>query len=102
MSEEKDKERKLEIQVDEDIGQGVYANLAVVNHNDAEFVLDFIFVQPQATKAKVRSRIITSPRHARRLMQALEENLTRYEERFGPVETEKPVPASSVQAKKVH
>ena len=102
MSENKAKERKLEIQVDEDVGQGVYANLAVVNHNDAEFVLDFIFVQPQAAKAKVRSRIVTSPRHAKRLMQALEENLSRYEARFGPVETEKSVSASSVQDQKVH
>lgn len=102
MSDEKPKERKLEIQVDEQTGQGIYANLAVVNHNDAEFVLDFIFVQPQATKAKVRSRVITSPRHAKRLMQALEENLTRYEERFGPVDSEKPSQAPFVQNEKVH
>ena len=61
MSEKQTKEVKLEIQVDEEIARGIYANLAVVNHSDAEFTLDFIFVQPQAPRAKVRSRVITSP-----------------------------------------
>jgi hypothetical protein len=86
MSEESPKEVKLEIQVDEDIAQGIYANLAVVNHSDAEFTLDFIFVQPQAPKAKVRSRVITSPKHIKRLLMALEENMQKYEQRFGPVD----------------
>ena len=86
MSEEKAKEVKLEIQVDEDIAQGVYANLAVVNHSDAEFTLDFIFVQPQAPRAKVRSRVITSPKHVKRLLLALEENLKKYEKQFGTID----------------
>ena len=86
MSEKQQKEVKLEIQVDEDIAQGVYANLAVVNHSDAEFTLDFIFVQPQAPRAKVRSRVITSPKHVKRLLMALEDNLKKYEERFGAVD----------------
>ena len=86
MSEEKAKEVKLEIQVDEDIAQGVYANLAVVNHSDAEFTLDFIFVQPQAPRAKVRSRVITSPKHVKRLLLALEENLKKYEKQFGAID----------------
>ncbi len=86
MSEKKNQEIKIEIQVDEEVGQGVYANLAVVNHTDAEFILDFIFVQPQAPKAKVRSRVITSPRHVKRLISALQENLTRYESQFGRVD----------------
>jgi len=86
MSEEKAKEVQLEIQVDDDIAQGVYANLAVVNHSDAEFILDFIFVQPQAPRAKVRSRIISSPKHVKRLMLALEENLKKYEKQFGTID----------------
>ena len=86
MSEKQAKEVKLEIQVDEEIAQGIYANLAVVNHSDAEFTLDFIFVQPQAPRAKVRSRVITSPKHVKRLLLALEDNLKKYEERFGPVD----------------
>jgi hypothetical protein len=79
-------ELKLEIQLDEDLAQGVYANLAVVNHTDTEFVLDFIFVQPQAARAKVRSRVVTSPQHFKRLLQAWQENLRIYEERFGTIE----------------
>ena len=90
MSEDAPQEVKLEIQVDEDIAQGIYANLAVVNHSDAEFTLDFIFVQPQAPKAKVRSRVITSPKHIKRLLLALEDNLQKYEQRFGPVDVGEP------------
>lgn len=86
MSEKKEQDVKLEIQLDEETAQGVYANLAVVNHSDAEFTLDFIFVQPQATRAKVRSRVITSPRHVKRLLMALEENVRRYEQTFGPID----------------
>jgi len=85
MSEKKPADRKLEIQLDEETAQGVYANLAMVNHTDAEFTIDFIFVQPQAPKAKVRSRVVTSPRHLKRLIGALQENLRRYEQLHGPV-----------------
>jgi hypothetical protein len=86
MSDQNTKEVKLEIQLDEETAQGVYVNLAVVNHNDTEFTLDFIFVQPQAPRAKVRSRVITSPRHAKRMLMALQENIARYEKTFGPIE----------------
>lgn len=82
----KNGELKIEIQLDEELAQGVYANLAVVNHTDTEFVLDFIFVQPQAPRAKVRSRVVTSPKHFKRLLQAWQENLRIYEERFGAIE----------------
>lgn len=82
----KNAELKLEIQLDEELAQGVYANLAVVNHTDTEFVLDFIFVQPQAPRAKVRSRVVTSPKHFKRLLQAWQDNLRIYEERFGAID----------------
>jgi hypothetical protein len=85
MSEKKLSEIKVEIKLDEETAQGVYANLAVVNHNDSEFVIDFVFVQPQAPQAKVRSRVVTSPRHVKRLIQALEDNLKTYEKSFGTV-----------------
>jgi len=84
---------KLEIQLDDETAQGVYSNLALVNHTETEFTLDFIFVQPQVPKAKVRSRVITSPRHLKRLIGALQENLRRYEEQHGPVATGAPPPA---------
>jgi len=87
MSEKKEqKEIKVEIQLDEEIAQGIYSNLVVANHNDSEFVLDFIFVQPQVPRAKVRSRVVTSPKHVKRMVLALQENLRRYEEAFGEVE----------------
>jgi hypothetical protein len=85
MEEKKPQEMKLEIQLDEETAQGVYANLAVVNHTDAEFVLDFVFVQPQAPRAKVRTRVITSPRHLKRLLLAIQDNIRKYEDKFGPI-----------------
>lgn len=85
MEEKKQKEVKLEIQLDEDVAQGAYVNLAMVNHNDAEFVVDFIFVQPQAPRAKVRSRVILSPQHAKRFAAALQDNVGRYEQNFGEI-----------------
>lgn len=85
MEEKKLQEVKLEIQLDDEIAQGVYANLAVVNHNEAEFVIDLIFVQPQAPRAKVRSRVILSPQHAKRFAAALQENVNRYEKNFGKI-----------------
>ncbi len=82
------KQPSLEIQLDNDVAQGTYVNLAVVNHTDAEVTLDFIYVQPQELKGKVRSRIIVSPRHAKRLLHALKENIERYEQAFGEIPLE--------------
>jgi hypothetical protein len=77
---------KLQVQIDEDIAQGVYSNLVLLNHTENEFVLDFAFIQPSNGRAKVRSRVISSPRHTKRLLQALQKNLERYEERFGTID----------------
>jgi len=77
---------KLQVQIDEDISQGVYSNLVLLNHTENEFVLDFAFIQPSNGRAKVRSRVISSPRHTKRLLQALQKNLERYEERFGTID----------------
>ena len=85
---EEKKEYKLQVQLDEETAQGMYINLAVVNHTETEFVIDFIYVQPQQPKAKVRARIISSPVHTKRLIRALEENMKKYEERFGEVKIE--------------
>ena len=75
----------LQIQLDDDVAQGSYINLVMLNHTETEFVLDFIYVQPQQPKAKVRSRIICSPRHAKQLLGALNENVKNYEDRFGVI-----------------
>ncbi|MGB9735583.1 MAG: DUF3467 domain-containing protein [bacterium] len=79
------KETGIQIQLDEITAQGVYINLALINHTETEFILDFIYVQPQAPQGKVRSRIITSPTHMKRLLNALSDNIKKYEERFGEI-----------------
>ena len=87
-------EVQLQIQLDDDVASGQYANMALVNHTETEFTLDFIYVQPQQPKAKVRSRIITSPKHMKRLLLAMQDNIQKYEAKFGTIallENENPV-----------
>lgn len=86
------KDVQLQVQLDDDVSQGMYVNMAMVNHNETEFTLDFIYIQPQQPKAKVRSRIITSPKHAKRVLLALQENLSRFEARFGKIDVAGPPP----------
>jgi hypothetical protein len=81
---------QLQIDLDEVTAQGVYVNLTLINHTENEFVLDFAFIQPGTPRARVRSRVIGSPRQTKRLLRALEHNLRRYEERFGPIEEPDP------------
>ena len=78
---------KLQIQLDDQIAQGAYCNMSMVNHTAAEFALDFAYVQPQQPRAKVRARIIMSPLGAKRFLSMLAENVNRYEDRFGKIET---------------
>ena len=85
MAEQEEKKHEIQIEIDDQTAQGVYSNLAMIGHSETEFVLDFIFVQPRVNKAKVRSRIITSPAHMKRLLLALEDNIKKYEERFGTI-----------------
>ncbi|HEY4221617.1 MAG TPA: DUF3467 domain-containing protein [Myxococcota bacterium] len=77
---------QLQIQLPPEISQGAYVNLTLVNHTETEFVFDFIFVQPLEPRATVRARIISSPKHAKRLLNALTDNVARYEARFGTVD----------------
>jgi len=96
MSHEKPR-KALEIQLEKEIAQGVYANLAVVTHTDAEVTLDFVYVQPQEILGTVRSRVIVSPRHAKRLFLALQENLGRYERAFGEIKIDVPSDPPEIQ-----
>ena len=96
VSEKKPKHVRIQIQIDDDVAQGIYANLALVNHTETEFTIDLLYVQPQQPKAKVRTRIISSPQHTKRLMIALQENIRRYEERFGTVNLHGPNPADQL------
>jgi hypothetical protein len=77
---------QVQIELDPATAQGVFVNMAMVNHTDTEFTLDLIYVQPQAPKAAVRARVITTPKHMKRLLLAIQENLARYEARFGAVD----------------
>jgi hypothetical protein len=77
---------QIQVDLDEATAQGLYANLVLINHTDAEFILDFAFLQPTTPQARVRARILSSPRHTKRLLRALETNIQRYEERFGKIE----------------
>lgn len=84
---------QIQIEIDDATSQGIYSNLTLMAHNETEFILDFVFIQPQAPKAKVRARILSNPIQTKRLLVALQENIRRYEEKFGAIkmtsETEK-------------
>ena len=83
---------QIQLQIDDQTAQGVYVNMAMVNHNETEFVVDFIYVQPQAPKAVVRARIINSPKHMKRLLHALQDNVSKYEAQFGRIDLSGSVP----------
>jgi len=87
---EQNKDSQINIELSEDMAQGVYSNLVAINHSPTEFVLDFIQMMPGVPKAKVQSRVILTPEHAKRLLQALGENVSRYEQNFGDVRTHAP------------
>ncbi|MFC0516282.1 DUF3467 domain-containing protein [Mucilaginibacter angelicae] len=76
---EEQNENQLNIELSEEIAEGVYSNLAIITHSNSEFVLDFIRVMPGVPKARVKSRIILTPEHAKRLLSALEDNIEKYE-----------------------
>ncbi|MEC8739506.1 MAG: DUF3467 domain-containing protein [Bacteroidota bacterium] len=76
----------LDIELNEDVADGVYSNLAIISHSNAEFVIDFIKTLPGVPKAKVKSRIILTPQHAKRLLKALSDNVEKYETNFGEVQ----------------
>ncbi len=83
-NEPKDK-NQINIELKEDVAQGIYSNLAIITHSSAEFVLDFVRVMPGLPKAEVKSRIVLTPEHAKRLLFALEDNLKKFEAQHGPI-----------------
>jgi len=78
-------DNQLNIELTEEIAEGSYANLAIISHSNAEFVIDFIRILPGLPKAKVKSRIVLAPQHAKRLLYALNENIQKYEQTYGEV-----------------
>lgn len=87
MSEQEQKpnieETKIKVDIDDETAQGMYSNLAISNFSKEEFVLDFVFIQPQLSKGKIRSRIVMSPKNAKRLAQMLTRNVEEYEKKMG-------------------
>ena len=79
--------KQIQVSLDEKTGQGIYANLALISHSGAEFILDFTRVLPGMPKATVQARILLTPQHAKGMLKALEDNLKKYENRFGEIKT---------------
>ena len=92
--QKKPKKGQINIELDEQIAQGTYSNLAIINHSVSEFVVDFVNIMPGAPKSKVKSRIILTPQHAKRFLKALGENVNRFEKMHGEIKDydQPPVP----------
>jgi len=84
MSETKN-QNQFNIELSEEVAEGVYSNLAIITHSPAEFVIDFIRIMPGVPKSKVKSRIILTPEHAKRFVAALNDNISKYEAVHGPI-----------------
>ena len=85
---DKDKKdnKSIQVDIDEVIAQGTYSNMVISNYSQEEFILDFVFLQPQQPKGKIRSRIILSPKNAKRLLKLLSTNIKDYEKHFGTIQ----------------
>jgi len=77
---------QVQIEIDPVTAVGAFVNLAMVNHSDSEFTLDLMYLQPQAARATVRARAIMTPKHMKRLLLALQDNVAKYEAQFGPID----------------
>lgn len=89
----------LNIELTEEAAEGTYSNLVMIAHSPEEFILDFIRVMPGVPKARVKSRVIVTPSHAKRLLGALQENIGRYEAQYGQIsDVGKPSPEFTIHA----
>lgn len=86
MDNQGQQQNQLNIEISEEIAEGIYANLAIITHSHAEFVIDFVNVMPGTPKSRVKSRIILTPQHAKRFMKALTENVNRFEALNGKIQ----------------
>jgi hypothetical protein len=91
---EKKNEQQLNIELSDETAEGIYSNLAIITHSHSEFILDFVKIMPGIPKAKVKARIILTPQHAKRLLNALKDNISKFEDSFGPIEDNNPVDLS--------
>ena len=89
-----EKNQQFDIELNHDVAQGTYANLAIISHSSSEFIVDFIRIMPGMPKGEVKSRIILTPEHAKRLMLALQDNIRRFESDFGRINLPEGGPAA--------
>lgn len=92
MAESKKDHNQINIELTEEIAEGIYANLAMISHSNTEFVIDFIRMMPGVPKAKVKSRIVITPEHAKRFLAALKDNINRFEDNFGEINSTEDFP----------
>src|ERR1700750_952361 len=92
MEKEKPQQQQINIELTEEIAEGIYSNLAMIAHSNSEFVIDFIRLMPGVPKAKVKSRIVITPEHAQRLLAALKDNIEKYEAAFGTIKRTEDLP----------
>lgn len=85
MDQNNENQNQLNIELSEEIAEGIYSNLAIITHSNSEFVLDFIKLMPGVPKARVKSRIILTPQHAKRLYKALKDNISKFESAHGQI-----------------
>lgn len=88
-------QQSLQMELPQDVAQGEYANFAIITHSNSEFIIDFARMMPGVPKAQIRSRVILAPEHAKRLLGALQENIMRYEQAFGPIRIPNPEPPTA-------
>ncbi|MFC6998260.1 DUF3467 domain-containing protein [Rufibacter roseus] len=88
-----EQQNQINIELTEEIAEGEYANLAMIAHSHSEFVIDFIRLMPGIPKAKVKSRVVITPEHAKRFLAALEENIQKYEQSFGVIKQTQEAPS---------
>lgn len=88
MNNNNEQDNKMQIELPEDVAEGIYSNLAIIAHSHSEFVIDFVRIIPGLTKAKVKSRIILTPEHAKRLLSALKENIDNFEAQYRSLNSE--------------
>lgn len=86
------KANQINIELPEEVAEGVYSNLAMIAHSNSEFVIDFIRLMPGVPKAKVKSRVVITPEHAKRLLGALNDNIQKYEQMHGPIKQSNEAP----------
>jgi hypothetical protein len=86
MAEETAKANELNVEITEDIAEGIYSNLAIISHSNAEFIFDFIRILPGIAKARVKTRVVMTPQHAKRLLLTMQDNLQKYEGTFGTID----------------